>query len=163
MTCRTCHHDELKIRHHLAWIFIILIISMRNGQNSNHGIAELLMSPSYTHVLGPFLLWFDLRATIVNRAIIVWRVLWVDLVYWTKKLLLFSDALSCKYSSLGRFEHWHLEWEWFYIFWWKFNILNFHPSLFYPGSSKTTSQEDSKIEFHFRGWLIVISSFLVDG
>ena len=84
MTCRTCHHDELKIRHHLAWIFIILIISMRNGQNSNHGIAELLMSPSYTHVLGPFLLWFDLRATIVNRAIIVWRVLWVDLVYWTK-------------------------------------------------------------------------------
>ena len=139
---------------------------MRNGQNSNHGIAELLMSPSYTHVLGPFLLWFDLWATIVNRAIIVWRVLWVDLVYWTKNfcclVMLWVANIQAWADSnndtLSESEPTR------YNFWWKFNILNFHPSpLFYPGSSKTTSQKDSKIEFHFRGWLIVISSFLVDG
>ena len=36
------------------------------------------------------------RETHVNRAIIVWRVLWVDLVYWTKNFC----CLVTKYGSM---------------------------------------------------------------
>ena len=42
---------------------------MRNGQNSNHAIAELLMSP-YTHVLGPFLLLLQAEISAEQRLLI---------------------------------------------------------------------------------------------